>query len=142
MSRRAQLGMAMFLIAEGVFFFLLILAFVYFQAMPHLMASRSLVFAALLLASTLTMSRASGGSRLWLWTTLALGAAVLDRTSCLCRTPRFSSWPAFTGCISWLESLPLVVVPSSGLRAIALYWYFFVGVWLVVLIAMYFRGAL
>jgi heme/copper-type cytochrome/quinol oxidase subunit 3 len=141
MSRRAQLGMAMFLIAEGVFFLLLILAFVYFQAMPHLMASRSLVFGALLLVSTLTMSRASGGSCLWLWTTLALGAGFLIEQAVYAGTT-FFILAGIHGLHLLAGMVAAVVVPSSGLRAIALYWYFFAGVWLVVLIAVYFRGAL
>ena len=33
MRQKAQLGMAMFLISEAVFFFLLILAFVYFRGL-------------------------------------------------------------------------------------------------------------
>src|SRR5665213_3423776 len=73
--------MAMFLIAETVFFFLLILAFVYFRGTAKLSIEAGAIDTALLLASSLSMWRAAssgtGGSRPWLAVTLLLGAAFL-----------------------------------------------------------------
>jgi heme/copper-type cytochrome/quinol oxidase subunit 3 len=87
MRRRVKLGMAMFLLTEAVFFFMLILAFVYFRAESVKTAAASLhpgvtaVYTACLVASGFTMWRATSaaksGVRLWLGLTIALGSAFL-----------------------------------------------------------------
>lgn len=90
MRHRAKLGMAMFLLVEAVFFFMLILAFVYFRAESIRTAAASLnpgvtaIYTACLIASSFTMWRAKtsaglaqSGTRLWLGLTIALGSAFL-----------------------------------------------------------------
>jgi cytochrome c oxidase subunit III len=86
MRRPTQLGMAMFLLAEAVFFFLLILAFVYFRETSAEPAARTLNLkiaafsTAFLLASAFSMwraARSANGARLWLGITILLGAAFL-----------------------------------------------------------------
>src|SRR5215471_16531053 len=79
-NRRAQLGMALFLLNEAVFFFMLILAFVHFhdvrKASLHLRAAS--VDTAFLIASSFTMWRAvRTGARHWLALTVALGSFFL-----------------------------------------------------------------
>ena len=120
---RAQLGMAMFLISEAVFFFLLILAFAYFGSMPRRIPPVGWVFAALLLLSSLGMWRAAAGSRLWRCVTIALGVAFLIYESILIGNTFF-----ILAAIHWLHILAgliaLAIVPASALRPLALYWYF------------------
>ena len=60
-QRRTELGMAMFLIAEAVFFFLLILAFVYFRTpgVGKLNLSTGAFDTGCLLASMFTIWRAT-----------------------------------------------------------------------------------
>lgn len=91
MMQRAKLGMAMFLISEAVFFFLLIAAFVYFRGASGPEAGRSLslgataVYTVCLAASNLTMWRASASIenqnfsavRAWLGGTIVLGCVFL-----------------------------------------------------------------
>ena len=133
---RAQLGMAMFLIAEAVFFFLLILAFVYFRAIPHGIATVGWLFPALLLASSLSMWRAVTGSRLWLWVTIALGAVFLAGQAMYFGTT-FFMLVGIHGLHILAGLIALAIVPSTGLRAMALYWYFFAAVWLVICLVIY-----
>jgi hypothetical protein len=121
MTKRAQLGMAMFLIAEAVFFFLLILASFYFGEKPHFISRLGLL---VLLASNLSMWRG------WRWATIALGAAFLAALSGF-----GSNIP--TG-ILWLHFLAgliaLALVPPSALKGMAVYWYFFSAVCMVIFI--------
>ena len=137
MTRRAQLGMAMFLIAETVFFFLLILAFRYFATAPYLSSRNGWILSVLLLSSALAMWRAVSGSRLWINVTIVLGAAFLAGLLAV-------SSSALTG-IHGLHILAglvaLALVPASALRAMALYWYFLTAVWLAIFLAVYRGGA-
>src|ERR1700683_59012 len=71
MTKRAQLGMAMFLISEAVFFFLLILACAYFHALPRLYAPSGWILTALLLAGSVSVWRG------WRWGAVALDAVFL-----------------------------------------------------------------
>lgn len=90
MRQRVKLGMAMLVLTESVFFFMLILAFVYFRAEGIATAAASLnpvvtaLYTACLIASSITMWRARAsaakepnGARLWLGLTFALGCAFL-----------------------------------------------------------------
>ena len=84
MRQQIRLGMAMFLISEAVFFFLLVAAFVYFRAGSLAAANANLrlgaagLFTVCLLASSFTMWRAVvTGVRSWLIGTAALGALFL-----------------------------------------------------------------
>ena len=91
MMQRAKLGMAMFLISEAVFFFMLIVAFVYFRGSIGPEGANSLSLGATaaytlcLAVSSFTMWRASasvesrnfGALRAWLAGTLVLGCIFL-----------------------------------------------------------------
>jgi heme/copper-type cytochrome/quinol oxidase subunit 3 len=119
---RAQLGMAMFLISEAVFFFLLILACAYFHALPRLYAPSGWILTALLLAGSVSIWRR------WRWGAIALDAVFLMG---LAGIP-FAMLTAVLGLFVLAGVIALAVVPASGLRALSLYWYFFTAVWLVI----------
>ncbi len=139
-NRRAELGMALFLIAEAVFFFLLILAFAYFRAMPRGISPLGWLFTALLLASTVSMWRAAAESRLWLWVTIALGAAFLAGQSVFFGTT-FFTLAGIHGLHILAGLIALAVAPSAAIKVVALYWYFFVILWLAIVVVMYARSA-
>lgn len=122
MIKRAQLGMAMFLISEAVFFFLLILACAYLRALPIFFDASGFVLTALLLVSSLCVWRG------WRWAALALGAGFIVG---LIGT-RFSVLTAVHGLFVFGGLISIAIVPVSAIRAVALYWYFFTGVWLVI----------
>jgi hypothetical protein len=123
MTKRAQLGMAMFLISATVFFFLLILASAYFRAMPRLYSPSGWILTALLLAGSVSIWRK------WRWGAVALGAVFLVG---LAGTP-FAMLTVVLGLFVFAGVIALAVVPASGLRALSFYWYFFTAVWLVIL---------
>jgi len=114
--------MAMFLISEGVFFFLLILACTYFRALPRLYAPYGWILTGLLLASSASMWRK------WRWPTIALGTVFLVG---LVGTP-FALLTAVHGLFVFAGIVALAVAPASGGRAISFYWYFFTAVWLII----------
>ncbi len=121
MTKRAQLGMAMFLCSEAVFFFLLILASFYFGKKPQPVSYLGLL---LLLASNLSIWRG------WRWVTIPLGAAFLVALS-------GTGSNILTGiyALHILAGLiALALVPASTLKVMALYWYFFSAVWLVIFV--------
>jgi heme/copper-type cytochrome/quinol oxidase subunit 3 len=122
MTKRAQLGMAMFLISEAVFFFLLILACAYSHALPRLYAPSGWILTALLLTGSLSIWRG------WRWAALALGAAFIVG---LIGT-EFSMLTAVHGLFVFVGMISIAAVPISALRTVALYWYFFTAVWLVI----------
>lgn len=121
-ERRAELGMAMFLIAEAVFFFLLILACAYFHALPRLSTPSRWILTALLLAGSVSIWRG------WRWGAIALGAGFLVG---LVGTP-FAMLTAVLGLFVLAGVIALAFAPASGRRALSLYWYFFTAVWLVI----------
>lgn len=122
MTNRAQLGMAMFLLADAVFFLLLILASAYFRATPHLIGARGWLLTALLIAGSLSIWRG------WRWITFALGTAFCIGLFAAGAT----MLTGLHGLFVLAGVIAVAVVPSSGLRAMALYWYFFTAVWLVI----------
>jgi heme/copper-type cytochrome/quinol oxidase subunit 3 len=126
MTKRAQLGMAMFLIAEAVFFFLLILAFAYFRAIPRI-APTGMLLTAALLASVFSMWRA------WRWVTIALGVVFLIGQAGYFGTT-FFTLAAVHGLHVLAGLIALALVPASALRTMALYWYFFTAVWIVIFV--------
>jgi len=140
MTKRAQLGMAMFLLAEAVFFFLLILAFVYFRWTAHLSRNAGLIDTALLLASSFAMWRASAGPRWWLWITIILGIAFLIGQAKLYGTT-FFTLAGIHGLHIFAGLIALAVVPSSAIRPMAFYWYFFTAVWLAIFFVIYIWSA-
>jgi heme/copper-type cytochrome/quinol oxidase subunit 3 len=121
MTKRAQLGMVLFLISEAVFFFLLILASVYLGGKPYLISRVALL---LLLASNLSLWRG------WRWVTIALGAAFL--------VGLFGGGSNMLTGIHGVHMLAgliaLALVPASALKVMALYWYFFSAVGIVMYI--------
>jgi heme/copper-type cytochrome/quinol oxidase subunit 3 len=133
MTKRAQLGMAMFLISEGVFFFLLILAFRYFAPIPAITPTAWL-FTAVLLASALSVWRG------WRWATIALGAAFLIGQALFFGTT-FFVLAGIHGLHIVAGLIALAIVPVSALRTMALYWYFFTAVWLAIVLVAYFGSA-
>lgn len=122
MKDRAQLGMAMLLLSETVFFFLLILACAYFGALPSLHTPSGSILTALLLAGSVSIWRK------WRWVAVALGAAFLIG---LVGTP-FAMLTAVLGVFVLAGVIALAVVPASALRAMSLYWFFFTVVWLII----------
>ncbi len=123
-ARRAEIGMAMFLIAEAVFFFLLILAFVYFRAMPAI-APAGMLFTAALLASSFSMWRG------WRWVTIGLGAVFLIGQTGFFGTS-FFILAGIHGLHVLAGLIALAVLPTSALKVMALYWYFFTAIWLAI----------
>jgi heme/copper-type cytochrome/quinol oxidase subunit 3 len=119
---RAQLGMAMFLISATVFFFLLILASAYFRAMPRLSYPQGWVRITLLAASSLCVWRR------WRWAALALGAVFVV----LLFGTTFSVLTAIHALFVLAGLVAAAVVPASAIRVMALYWYFFTAVWVVI----------
>jgi heme/copper-type cytochrome/quinol oxidase subunit 3 len=156
-GQRGQLGMAMFLLSEAVFFFLLILAFVYFRTagVGNLNLEAGTLDTAVLLASVFSMWRATAGDRRWLAVTIGLGAAFLigqgfqylrlvrdgvTISQGLFGTTFFTLAGAH-GLHVLIGLVALALVPSTAIRAMALYWYFFAGVWLVIFLVAYVRSA-
>jgi len=121
MTKRAQIGMAMFLCSEAVFFFLLIGASFYFGEKPHLISYLGLL---LLLASNLSIWRG------WRWVTIALGAAFLVALS----TTGFNILTGIHGLHILAGLIALMLVPASALKVMAMYWYFFSAIWIAIFI--------
>jgi cytochrome c oxidase subunit III len=159
-ERRTQLGMAMFLIAEAVFFFLLILAFIYFRspAEQDLHLQTTSLYTGLLLASGFSMWRAAAstaGSRLWVVITIGLGAAFLlgqgSEYLRLIRDGVTMSQSLFGTTFLTLVGVhalhlvvglvALAIIPLTAIRTMALYWYFFAGVWLAIFLVAYVGSA-
>ncbi len=122
MTKRALIGMAMLLIAAAVFFFLLILACVYLRALPHLGARSGWLLTAALIASSVSIGRG------WRWAALALGAVFLIGLFATI----MSMLTAVLGVFIIAGAIAVPAVPLRSLRALALYWYFFTAVWLVI----------
>lgn len=122
--------MSMFLIAEAVFFFLLILAFRYFAVIPRLSSRNGWILTALLAAGSVSLWRG------WRWVTVALGAAFLIALLAMGASvlTGIHALHVLAGVIA------LAIVPASALRAMALYWYFFTAVWLAIFLFVYSGG--
>jgi heme/copper-type cytochrome/quinol oxidase subunit 3 len=127
-TKRAELGMAMFLISEAVFFFLLILASFYFGRKPQPVSRLGLL---LLLASNLCMWRG------WRWVTIPLGAAFLVALA----GTGINMLTGIHGLHMLAGLIALAVVPASALKVMAMYWYFFSAVWLAIFALSFVWGA-
>lgn len=121
-ERRAELGMAMLLIALTVFFLMLILACAYFHAMPRLYTPFGWTLTALLLAGSVSVWRG------WRWGTIALGAAFVVGLM----STAFAMLTSVLALFVLAGVIALTFVPSSALRAMAFYWYFSTIVWLAI----------
>jgi heme/copper-type cytochrome/quinol oxidase subunit 3 len=154
--RRTELGIAMFLIAEAVFFFLLMLAFVYFRTpgAGKLNLGAGALDTACLLASIFTIWRATAGSRLWLSATILFGALFLAGqviqylqlmydgvtiSQGLFGTT-FFTLAGVHGLHVLVGLIALAIVPAAAIRTTALYWYFVAGVWLAIFLVAYVGG--
>jgi heme/copper-type cytochrome/quinol oxidase subunit 3 len=161
MRQRARLGMAMFLLSEAVFFFMLIAAFVYFRAASLAAAAANLnlgvtaVYTACLMASSFTMWRASAtGLRAWLGGTILLGAVFLfgqgseylrlfHQKITISQSLFGTTFFTLTGLhgLHVLVGIALLAI-LFGRRAlavdvVALYWYFVDIVWLAIFAIVY-----
>lgn len=155
-DRRNQLGMALFLIAEAVFFLLLILAFIYFRgpAPQGLGLPISFLYTGLLLASTFSMWRAAARGaawKLWVAITIGLGAVfLLGQGSGYVRlfldgvAIRQSLFDTTFFTLAGVHALhvlvgliALAIIPITAIRTMALYWYFFACLWLVIVLVAY-----
>ena len=149
MRTRAELGMAMFLISDAVFFFLLLLAFVYFRAAgaAKLNLTAGALDTACLLASSFTVWR----SRRWLGITIGLGLAFLIGQGIqylrLIRDgvtisqglfgTTFFTLAGMHGLQVLIGLVALAIVPFTAIRPVAMYWAFMAIVWLVIFVAAY-----
>lgn len=130
MTKRAQLGMSMFLISEAVFFFMLTLAFRYFADIRFASSRDGWLLSILLLASSISAWRG------WRWVTIGLGAVFLIALF----VTEASVLTGIHGLHIFAGMIALAVVPASAVRPMALYWYFFTGVWLVIVLVAYLSG--
>jgi heme/copper-type cytochrome/quinol oxidase subunit 3 len=162
MRQSARLGMALFLLNEAVFFFMLISAFVYFRASSLPAAAANLkpgvtaIYTVCLLASSITVWRATAqGNRAWTCATLALGAVFLfgqgseylrlfQQNITVSQGLFGSTFFTLTGlhALHVLIGLVLLVVLLATQNtlsppSIALYWYFVDAVWLVIFSVVY-----
>jgi heme/copper-type cytochrome/quinol oxidase subunit 3 len=150
---KAKLGMSMLILAESVFFFMLILAFVYFRAESLKTATATLhpaatsIFTVCLLASGFTLWRG------WLAPTMALGVIFLLGQgreyvallqSGVTMSQGLFGTTFFT--IAWIHAIHAVLglilmgLASAGRLAvpvIAMFWYFVTGAWVVVFAVVY-----
>ncbi len=146
---RAKLGMAMLLLAEGVFFFMLLLAFVYFRdeslktAAATLRLETASIYTACLLAGALTLWRG------WTWLTILLGTVFavgqgseylrLLRSGVTMAQGLFGTTSfTLTGIHEVHVLLGLVLLTALPRKqAAAMFWYFVVAVWMAVFGVVY-----
>jgi heme/copper-type cytochrome/quinol oxidase subunit 3 len=150
---KARLGMSMLILAESVFFFMLILAFVYFRseslktaaATLHLAATS--IYTVCLLASGFTLWRG------WVAPTIALGAvfllgqareyfALLHTGVTMSQGLFGTTFFTITGIHGihvalGLALLGFVAAKKLALPAIAMFWYFVGAVWVAVFAVVY-----
>jgi heme/copper-type cytochrome/quinol oxidase subunit 3 len=163
MRQRAQFGMALFLLSEAVFFFMLIAAFVYFRSSSLGAAAGNLnlpvtaVYTACLLASSITVQRAAGsGARWWLAGTIVLGAVFLfgqaseyfrlfRQNVTISQSVFGTTFFTLTGIhgLHVLGGIALLAIvlglsaPRTAVETVAMYWHFVDGVWLVIFAVVY-----
>jgi heme/copper-type cytochrome/quinol oxidase subunit 3 len=150
---RAKLGMAMLILTESVFFFMLILAFVYFRdesvktAAANLNLAASAIYTACLLASSFTMWRT------WASATMVLGSVFLvGQASEYLRLLRHgitisqglfgTTFFTLTGIhglhvLIGLVLLGLARIHSAAMPAVSMYWHFVAVVWIVIFAIVY-----
>jgi heme/copper-type cytochrome/quinol oxidase subunit 3 len=178
-SQRTRLGMLLFIGSEGVFFLLLVIAYVTYHrqqgngptASSSLALGRTAVFSALLFASSATMAWASSGLRsgarrrlgVGLLATLVLGTAflvgqgteyadLLRRNVTISRDLFGTTFFTLTGFHGLHVFVGLVLIAGlfavtwfgqrkdlwrGATEAVAIYWHFVDGVWVVVFSVVY-----
>ena len=165
MQRSVKLGMALFLASESVFFLMLILVFVIFRDESLKTAAESLnfpltsLFTACLFASSFTAWRAAqfnqrqeGGSpRFWIVGTVLLGAVfffgqgseylrILHSGVTVSQGlfgTTFFTLAGIHGLHVLIGILLLAASPARMLPAVAAFWYFVDGVWIVIFCVVY-----
>jgi heme/copper-type cytochrome/quinol oxidase subunit 3 len=161
MRERARLGMALFLLSEAVFFFMLIAAFLYFRdrrtAAATLRFGPSILFTICLAASSATMWRAAQSkARSLLASTLTLGAVFLvwqatetlqlyRRNITISQSLFGTTFFTLTGFHGLHVLIGIVLIGivmglkdrPGVLEAVALYWYFVGVVWLAIFAVVY-----
>ena len=158
-GQRARLGMAMLILTESVFFFMLILAFVYFRDQSVATAAATLnlrvtsLFTACLVISSFTLWRAQAGgrTRLWKGLTILFGAAfLLGQGSEYVRILRDgftmgqglfgTTFFTLTGVHGLHVLIGLVLLGVTGkttMGVVAMYWYFIAAVWIAIFSTVY-----
>jgi len=161
MRQQARLGMAMFLLSEAVFFFMLIAAFVYFRAASVATAANlhlgvTAIYTACLLASSFTMWRAAAtGLRSWLGLTIVLGGAFLygqaseylrlfHQKITISQGLFGTTFFTLTGMHGLHVVIGIVLLAALlgferriEMDAVALYWYFVDVVWIAIFAIVY-----
>jgi heme/copper-type cytochrome/quinol oxidase subunit 1 len=159
----SSFGMKLFLLSEGVFFFLLIVAYVYFRAPSfrtagNLRLGETAIFTACLLASSITVWRAAAArdhsrARPWLAASMALGLAfLLGQGSEYLRLVQqqitisqslfgttFFTLTGFHGLhvAVGIAALAVALGRPAIVKAIALYWQFVDLVWIAIFAVVY-----
>jgi len=146
---RAKLGMAMLLLSEGVFFFMLLLAFVYFRdeslktATATLRLQTTSIYTACLLGSAFTLWRGWRKVTIVLGLVFALGQGSeyvrLLRSGVTMAQGLFgTTFFTLTGIheLHLLLGLALLAALPRN-QAAAMFWYFVVAVWMAVFAVVY-----
>ena len=121
MTKSAQIGMAMFLISETVFFSLVIGAFKYLET-ARIVPLRSGLLTILLVAAAICAWRR------WRWATVALGAAFLIGLF----ATSFSPLTAIYGLHIIAGIIGSAMVSATAMPVMAFYWLFFTVVWIAI----------
>lgn len=123
--------MAMFVLAEAVFFFLLITAFYYLAPPARLSSRNGWILTALLVVGSFSIWRR------WRWVAVTFGTAFVIMVVVI-----GASFLVLIHALHILAGvIAVAIVPSSALRAMALYWYFFTAVWFAIFLLVYSGGA-
>jgi cytochrome c oxidase subunit I len=157
-------AMTLFLLSEGVFFFLLIVAYVYFRdpnlqaASAHLRLGETAIFTACLLASSITAWRAAAArehsrARPWLAASMALGLAFLlgqgseylrlfHQQITISQSLFGTTFFTLTGLhglhvAAGIAALAVALGRADTVKPIALYWFFVDLVWLAIFAVVY-----
>src|SRR5579862_4441051 len=129
--KRIELGVGILLIAEAVFFFLLIIAFHYLAPPARLSPRAAWILTALLAFGSFSVWRR------WRLATVALGTAYVIAVGVI-----GASFLVIIHALHVLAGvIALAIVPASALRAMALYWYFLTAAWLAIFLFVYSGGA-
>jgi heme/copper-type cytochrome/quinol oxidase subunit 3 len=150
---KAKLGMSMLILAESVFFFMLILAFIYFRSASLKTATATLhpaatsIYTVCLIGSGFTLWRG------WLAPTIGLGTlfllgqgreyvALLQTGVTMGQGLFGTTFFTLTGIHAIHAALGLVLLGSVwagrfAVPAIAMFWYFVTAAWLVVFAVVY-----
>jgi cytochrome c oxidase subunit III len=176
MRQPVKLAMALLFAGEGVFFFMLVLAFVIFRSQIIGVASETLnfpltsIYTACLLVSSLSMWRATRSidegeavkGRFWLTVAIVLGAifllgqdsqylSLLRRGATMSRNLFGTTFFTLAGMHEIHLALGIVLLlaalriagaapsvePAQKVQAVAAFWYFGAGLWIVIFSVVY-----